>query len=91
MPFIDWFCNLDCFILDQDVNYDAGGILLMHIRVRIDEETKSFWILGKKMTTTFFRRKYYTLNKRALLYTISPKALCALERLGTSVNPSASQ
>lgn len=60
MPFIDWFCSLDCFIFDQDVNYDAGGILLMHIRVRIDEETKLFCILGKKMTTTFFRRKYYT-------------------------------
>lgn len=89
MPLIDWFCSLECFIFDQDVNYDAGDILFMHIRV--NEETKSFWILGKKMTTTFFRRKYYTLDKRALLYTISPKAFCALERLGTSVNPSASQ
>lgn len=38
MPFIDWFCSLDCFIFDQDVNYDAGDILLMHIRVRWRDE-----------------------------------------------------
>lgn len=29
MSFIDWFCSLDCFIFDQDVNYDPGDILLM--------------------------------------------------------------
>lgn len=38
MPFIDWFCSLDCFTFDQDVNYDAGDMLLMQIRVRRRDE-----------------------------------------------------